>query len=179
MDTQKRLDYIEQLLREGIVFEIYHLAQNEDTVYGVTTYKYNERYRALYPYTRYPDGCGGGGSYTTLKEASEQILLLVRDNHDTLIEEIWTYINDKVPEASRQGYVVTIKWIHDVEKINMWSGTIFCDDPETMLKINEELHQKRLDLKPHKKQLYEQLKSEIQKYQTWRKNNNQWDLIRG
>jgi len=175
MNTQKKLSYIKEMLVDGIIFEIYHLAHNEETVYGVTTFKYDHKNLALFPYTRYPGGCGMGGSYTTLDDSAKKILLLIRDNHSYCISDIYDYIKQKVPFNRRMGHIVTLKWDLDVSQVDIWDGTIFCDDPEEMLMINEELEKKRKKIKPLKAQLYEILKTDIENYKQIRKEKGDYD----
>lgn len=168
--TQQRLDHIKTMLDRGIHFTIYHPAHQDDAWFCQTTF-WKTAANSVMIQTKEQFGYGSGSS-ESMDTAVRMILCLIRNYHDTDIEEIANDIKDKVIMGKAP---VILKWFMDTDELDVYRGTIFIWDQALMRQVNMEQQRKVEAARALSAKLLKELETQFDEWRQERVDAGKWD----
>lgn len=167
MSVKKDIDDLVAILKAHINIKIWHMVTNRVTnevKHATSVFKFSDLSQENMQVSVYEE-CAEGhgfGSNLSLRDAAKKILMLLRDNHDLLVEEIKTNINNII-EQGRTNFTAELAWpcSPELEENTIFSGTVFCDNLERMQEINNDLEDKRQKARIVCAKIYEELQGKL------------------
>lgn len=177
MDLGARLLALEQLLRDGVVFELYHLCEPDSLyLYGVSEYQATGsggqwRVRVA---RSFPGGSTTETNSLDTRNAAKQMVRILRDNCDVLVQDICGEMA-KLDSSQRKGHRVQVKWTTPVDHLNVHGGTLWCSDAKRMAEINRDMDVRRETARKERQRVAPLVLREVQASVAWRKESGNWD----
>ena len=172
-ETEKRLFFLREILRNGVKCSVEHLNSKKETETSTFTdyeYKYVENvicHNHFY----------GGGKVSTMRihKAAQTILRLIRDNHEIKIEDIYCSVMN-LSKEERKKHKIIIVWDENNYK-NIHDVTIFCNmQSDNQIKLlNEHLKKEKEKAKNKNSCKLDKLRYQLKQFVESRKSGQFWD----